>query len=881
MITNRNAKLHVCLRCQRILKNWQLPFMSTFCSIKISNHPKNRCKSAVARVCIEDNTNEHRVFELKKPNDKDTPLYGNSFNKKVESVEQVKGKNGKTANIIVLRDSLLSTYRSKPKQATPKNAPRLDILGQLGNETGLANTNEVIKNIDDLRPEEEQLDSWAEFNKLVDDLVNGFTTIQLEQYFDKFHCNIDNIDTSEITTYDCKDLISSITPWRPDISTSHKYFDNDPYRGYLLESRTLKQRLAIRLIRECWNVELLPLMEGVGQFEIQIRADIFEVLLSGKPLPLQTFYDEVLTIDGEGLEVFWSRNVIRFTTTRARKYRISQEIEKLVKRIKILKLSLGDLMPVFDDKHGTELRFDQWIRKTFNDQTLAELKQLTGVTIRRETNGKISLGAIEDGSGFLEGPVDAARRLLLTARQPNYFGEHSLASADISLAAPINYCQVDGLNWWGKTRTWYRWTNPIHKATESSRKVPTKESSFINFIHDKSGNKKNETVMKFSPVSQPAKKSTSETLWSTKYSTSTFATMGALIHSHLDSKSREPPLLSSDFEDLITEFSSHVPNITRLLSLAKFKKTCGYDEEAIIRFLPNPFLKSRGKYRKRRSSSKTSSLLPIVEFHCSINREKKAHFSYADAIIHKNYTDIMLPEESVDVRFHQRTTSRLLDKKLPAITRFFQKSTLDLNPGGNISIPPSIILPIPTNLCTSMTSDSTQLSLDLDDKKIPGCQNRDKEVEFIFSNFEIRRKLIFKYESWHLEYVYIDAGKSGGMRGELSLRPIKDDKGVGDQEFIDFGLELACRITSLSTPDMTKFPHFSKIERTKIRKYIPLDESKSDYPRSFLYIPRRISSLSVLDKSLTTEDSVTGLLPDFEEEVMEYEDELDDFTSEN
>ncbi|RKF58805.1 hypothetical protein OnM2_065009 [Erysiphe neolycopersici] len=872
MITNRSTKLYVCLRCQRILENGRSPSLSTFNSNEKLKFPIKRFQSTLTRFPTEYNPNDDKAIEFQKHNDENQATYKNKLGKKVESVEQIKDKNGKTASIIVLRDSILSTHRSKPKRAAPEDAPTIDILGQLGHEASFANINEVITNIDGLRPKEEQLDSWIEFNQLVDELANGFTTVQLEQYFHKFCKKADNENLSENTPYNCTDLILSVTPWRPDISASQKYFDNDPYRGYLFESRTMKQRLAISLIRECWNVELLPVIEGVGQFEIKIRADILEILLSGKPLPLQSFYDDVLTIDGEGLEVFWSRNVIRITTTKTRKYRIVQEIEKLVKRVKILNVSLGDLLSLFDVQQKNIQEDEQWIRNIFHDRTLTQLKRLTGVTIRQENNRQISLGALVDND-FLEDPVNAARRLLLTARPPNYVNEISLASSDKSLAAPLSYCQVDGLNWWCKTRSWYRWTNPIHKEEHLSREVPTKESSSIQFLYEK--NKlKNKMVVILPPESQIADKSTSEIKWSTEYSTSTFVTVGALIHTDLDPKFQGPPLLNSRFDDSITEFSSHVPNISRLLSTAKFKKTRGYDEKAIIRFLPNPYLRSKGKNRKRKSaSSKVLSSIPPVEFHCSIGKDKRAQFAYADAIIHQNYTDIMLPQETVDLRFHQRTTSRLVDEDLPAIADFFQKSTLDLNPNGNINMPPSIILPISSHICKSVSRNPSNVSLGVSDKKLKKFDHMTRDVEYLFSGFEVRRKLIFMYDSWHLEYVYIDAGKTGGVRGELSLRPIKNKKGVGDQEFIDFGLELACRLTSLSTPDMTRLPNISKIDVIRIKKYFPVNESKSNYPRTFLYTPRRISTDVLIDENAITEDA--GLLPDYEE-VMEFEDELDD-----
>ncbi|RKF65754.1 hypothetical protein GcC1_116012 [Golovinomyces cichoracearum] len=911
MIIGRTARPHICLRCRLVLEKRRLPWYAQ--TVKISDEASRNSKE-IAK--------DQKTPKNAKPHQKNYRNGGHD----IHSIHRVQGKHGKSTKIIVLRERfqkkpetelehLIPEYETPikevpnesvpnegvpnegvpnegvPNEGAPNNgtpiddAPRdgiptvgspFDLMDQLENEKFPVDTSEVNRHIESLRPEEKQMDSWAQFNQLLADLTEGFTYYQLQQYIESFKSDTMAEHIQDSVKCNSKEFLSNITTWQPGISSCQDYFDNDPTRGYMFESRTIKQRTAICLMRYCWDIELLILAEGIGQFEIVIRNDILELLLSGKPSHLQKFHDDVLIMQDEALEVFRSRNVIRITTTKTRKYRILQEIEKLVGLINIRIIPLSDLKSVSDVKQQTKSKLDEWTVNTFNDRTLTELKRMTGVTIRREAHSKICIGALSKKSKFEENPVDAARRLILTARTTASLSDYSLASADRSLAAPLLYSQLESLNWWCKLRSWFRWTYPISKETEKSRTVPTTETSAIHYINPPDGRKLRESDLKLLKSSALTDETASKSQWSSKFSTSTFASMGAVIHANTDPQSKETPSIDSDPKHFITDFSTHVPNITRLLSHAKIKKTRKYDEKIVLRFLPNPFSKLKSDSSNFKSvSAKILSALPEVEFHCSIGRDKKASFGHAEAIVLENWTDVMLPQETVDVRFHQRTTCQLLNAKLPSIRKFFQDCSLSTEPGGKLYAPPSINLPISSHICRGRDLQKFQNTQNTGDEDANFTDLLNQSFEYLFSRFEIRRRLVFKYEDWHLEYIYIDAGKSGGTRGELILRPIKNEKGVNDQEFTDFSFELACHLTSLSTPDMTRFYDFTRVKSSLVRKYAPVHQSTSDYPRFFMYIPKRIPFDPLPDQVITNEDSNLDLFPDFEEEIRAYEDEID------
>jgi hypothetical protein len=209
-------------------------------------------------------------------------LHGHRGLKFRENLEQLQTTSlGEAASVIVLRDSGIKVYEQRDK-LKDKQAEHIDILGQLADERGLVGQEEVNSNIDGLRPQtSEAPEDWDDINNLVRELQDGFTITQLERYIENFEGKREPINPPEEWVNDEETApILAITPWQPGVSDITDHFDNDPLRGYFLESHTSKQRVILRLLRECWMVELPELEEGLGQFEIKINLDDLVVLLS-------------------------------------------------------------------------------------------------------------------------------------------------------------------------------------------------------------------------------------------------------------------------------------------------------------------------------------------------------------------------------------------------------------------------------------------------------------------------------------------------------------------------------------------------------------------------------------------------------------------------
>jgi hypothetical protein len=79
----------------------------------------------------------------------------------------------------------------------------------------------------------------------------------------------------------------------------------------------------------------------------------------------------------------------------------------------------------------------------------------------------------------------------------------------------------------------------------------------------------------------------------------------------------------------------------------------------------------------------------------------------------------------------------------------------------------------------------------------PGTKDAEmQEVEYLFAGLEIRKTISMDFEGWRLVYTSVEAGKAGGRRGELRLRPTRtvesdDPKLESEEAFLESAFRLA------------------------------------------------------------------------------------------
>lgn len=219
---------------------------------------------------LSDETAKHRA-----PN-----TYRKGRTKLVEVVPKLSVKTlGKAAEVIVLKEG--GDWFTKPFREDERPLDQgLSLEDYADQEKGLS-LDEVVENIDGLRPEHRNLSS-KEFKDVFDSLWKGFTSFQLENYVERYLLRLDEGDetpflgpTPEMAK--SRPWIMKQSVWTPEVKGAVEEVDY-PLKGYILKSMRPKQRLVMQLMRECWGMSVQELMDGQGVLEVRVRDREFKLL---------------------------------------------------------------------------------------------------------------------------------------------------------------------------------------------------------------------------------------------------------------------------------------------------------------------------------------------------------------------------------------------------------------------------------------------------------------------------------------------------------------------------------------------------------------------------------------------------------------------------
>lgn len=301
------ARPHICLRCQ--LRLSRRPYSAATPVLRESNYTRvipelrgeeTKKHSGVRRPLknVKFVKLGHNLLPRPIGNVSEHPLgrlYGYLGQMQRENRESLENMStlGDPAEVIILRDSKINTFMGSLREIDAIEPESIDILATLDNERGLVGQKEVEENINLLRPKEgEYPQNWEELDSLVQELQSGFTVSQLARYVQSYEAAKGPMEASPEAKSGA--LIPRISPWIPDASNPTRTSDGDFTRGYAFESYTSKQRLALRLIRECWKLDIPEPEDGIGEVELELRPGDYELLLGKKCPPFLRLYPNML-----------------------------------------------------------------------------------------------------------------------------------------------------------------------------------------------------------------------------------------------------------------------------------------------------------------------------------------------------------------------------------------------------------------------------------------------------------------------------------------------------------------------------------------------------------------------------------------------------------
>lgn len=228
---------------------------------------------------------------------------------------------GRPARAIIMREGVY-TRGPRPTMPSDEYAKPTKLEALLAKEREPATREEIRANIESLRPVAETSLMGKEFRKLQKALVTGFMKPQLRDYIEHFgkpskaaelsDAAIDedmesdevedaeaseDVDSSESDALEAEsaadeesnsvglyDWLQSMTPWEPlptprDKSVGAERGNRRTSRGYLSEMDTEKEKLASKILHECWGLVSPELNTSLGETKIKIRRHEFTLLM--------------------------------------------------------------------------------------------------------------------------------------------------------------------------------------------------------------------------------------------------------------------------------------------------------------------------------------------------------------------------------------------------------------------------------------------------------------------------------------------------------------------------------------------------------------------------------------------------------------------------
>ncbi|EAA35631.1 hypothetical protein GE21DRAFT_437, partial [Neurospora crassa] len=672
------------------------------------------------------------------------------------------GMLGKPSQVVVLRSRGKLSKRQTPHVTpAPAHAAVVDLEESLEKHDLYPVEEEILENIQELRPEEAVL-TGKQFAELLETLYTSFTSRQLEQYL------IHHAEAQQVLSKPLAEdppWIVRRYPWIPAVEGAMTPYDyrHPTLRGYYGSDTKPKQKLALRIMLECWELASHDIIDGQGHLVVSLRDTEFSLLMLGSRRWLADISRNSL-IAGQKIELIPSSNAICINAPKAMSELVLSEVNRVLEHAKTISLDLSLVT-----------------KQAKNPAVLKSVGDVTHSVVRLDPAGdKINVTWVDmpGRNETLENMADIVLRFLLVAFGQKPRTEHITLTLPPSATESGRYliepnCQPK-LPWQERIKLWARWIAAVPKAGSSSTgvKIPADILPHpLNLAKEAPRHRQLEASFPELHTDQSVKG------WSEVPETDTRAIFGHVLHA--PSRSPDPAQAqrsriagsasTSGFPSrldtsLSRTFMPVLPPISELKFANNLKTQGLYHSDIVMRFVPAP---------EQPGPIKASSA-PDLELVLEADHREIKGFSSLRAITESFTGDVICPSSPIDVRLKQRRHYTMDVRSIGEcgpIVEFVKKS--DLRPwDGKLKTPSSIeALPLPKRLLSGPSTKS--------------IEEEDVPVKYLFAGMEIHRRVAADYKGFTATYRSIEAGQRGGKYAELSVDAVRAEvtRALGPNNF--------------------------------------------------------------------------------------------------
>ncbi|KFA69786.1 hypothetical protein S40285_02463 [Stachybotrys chlorohalonatus IBT 40285] len=564
----------------------------------------------------------------------------------------------------------------------------------------------VWKNIEQFRPADATTIRRKDFDNIVTTLVAGFTKNQLAHY-----CSLKGSSGSP------SEKTKTPYPWL--VKQSEWVPDDAVHWG----NTTPKQQHAISIVRDVWGLGIQEHEGGLGTTMIWTRPEVFPLFSGPSSSTLASLEAEILNEDAnESVTAVRSESRLEIHSPKASAIVFLSRLNEIVQNMVSRKVS------------AKGLRIENLDRKV-----LESLESVTNTSIqyhKRQAELEVSWlvnddrpppmlpnDAQEENTLRVEDPADNALRLLRANPSCSSLGQalqiitRSGSSKNIKADFVEYRRERRSMSWRDQLRPWSRYVFPVGQGSGN----PTKRLSLDDRI-----------ALSSSAPEDPSGKANDRVI----------ATFGHILHTQRDTQQDK----MAAGRRILAPITLHPASLT---GIEGDDKATPIQEKAIIlKFLP-----------KQAFGRTVTSPPPEVQLRLPIGHESDlANFTIPAettliGLVNWHVSDILLPEESVDVQLSQQRLVPL-DIKQKSIQAFLAASEFDLLKG-HLRTPDHTTISIPQAYAQTSAKGVKD--------------NGNAHVPYFFAGLEIHQSVELPWYGHVLRYNSIEAGAHGGQRQELSL----------------------------------------------------------------------------------------------------------------
>ncbi|KAG5942558.1 hypothetical protein E4U53_007221 [Claviceps sorghi] len=571
-------------------------------------------------------------------------------------------------------------------------------------------SDEVLENIEEIRPKDTTVVRRKDFDKLMKRLVDGFTHEQLATYFSNGTWNgARNVDNKPSYPW-----ILEQSPWTAAEA------EQNPW-----ENLTPKERRAMLILSAKWKLEIQEHIEGLGGMVLWLKPHVFKLITHSSTGLIQRLSNDFLN--------------------RSKNERISTHLEECRLGIYTGKPNVTTILSRLDEVVQTiksqTVSVEQIDSENLTEPVLDELGSITKTTLHYHAkSATLTVSWLAESApspGQVEGPADIVLRLLLgRATVPDTTRLHVVSGTTPSKSNAGHFLiyqrEKRGMSWRDKLRQWYRYVDPLGKAVDTVK--PTVD------LADK--------------IALPKRKAGR----SSDERTEVVATFGHVLHTKPSIRSASSGSSSSSSARRV--LSTCIPHPAALTLVTADAQVPSTRKTAIVlHFAPDMTTASS-------SASARRGAFPLVRLHIPVNpSDDLSNFSFPEAAvleatIPQHQADILLPGESVDVRLTQTRLLPLNSKSQPSLQDFLHASQFNLLQG-QLHTPSRTTFSIPNHWSSPSSSSSSPR------------RKQDKtsttNTPYLFTGLEIHQTIAVEWHGHTLQYSSIEAGHHAGQQQKLSL----------------------------------------------------------------------------------------------------------------